>query len=662
MSSSARVRSRYSLRPVGLLGRFALASALVVALLGVVLGRTLASTVRARALDDAEQAAVLVGDSFVQPHLSAADLENGLSTNESGQLDNMLSGVEESDRIVRIKVWSPDGRVVYADDHSIIGRTFEMGDGLGEALDGEITSEVSSLEDDEEAHDRAFGKLLEVYVPLRIDGADAPVGAFEIYVPYAPVADRIANETRELFATLAVGLVLLYVALYRIMAGASRRLRQQAQENEHLALHDTLTGLPNRNLFRDRTEQAVRAARRDGDSVALLLIDLDRFKEVNDTLGHRNGDEMLVEVGERLRRSVREIDTVARLGGDEFGVVLSRVRSVDDAVALGEKLRFAISEPMILAGVLLDVDVSVGIALYPRDGDDIDVLLQRADVAMYAAKDERTGVELYRADSDEYSTTRLALVAELRRAIEHSELVLHYQPKFELATRTMTGVEALVRWQHPERGLLAPIDFVPTAERTGLIRQLTRYVLASALAQVRTWRDAGVDLSVSVNLSARDLVDVELPDHISGLLAEHDVPADRLALEITETVLLSDPVRARVVVDRLAALGITLSIDDFGTGYSSLAYLERLPVDEIKIDKSFVLKMVADDNDAVIVRSIVDLGHNLGLKVVAEGVEEEAAWTMLRSLGCDLAQGYLLARPVTPEQVPSFLAHNLAPT
>jgi diguanylate cyclase (GGDEF)-like protein len=376
---------------------------------------------------------------------------------------------------------------------------------------------------------------------------------------------------------------------------------------------------------------------------------------VNDTLGHHNGDLLLQEVGRRLRATVRDSDTVARLGGDEFGVALGRVDHPSEAVAVAEKLRDTIRHPMTLAGVLLDVEASSGIAVFPGDGDDVESLLQRADVAMYVAKEEHSGVETYRSEHDEYSTARLALVAELRRAIDHGELVLYYQPKLDVATGSVVGVEALVRWEHPERGLLEPVEFIPTAEHTGLIRQLTRYVIAAALAQLRAWHDAGLDLTVAVNLSARDLLDLELPDRIAALLVQYDLPAERLSLEITESVLLEDPVRARVVVDRLAQMGVRLAIDDFGTGYSSLAYLERLPVDEIKIDKSFVLKMAVDENDAVIVRSIVDLGHNLGLRVVAEGVEETPVFSFLRELGCDLAQGYLLSRPLPAADIAGFV-------
>ena len=336
-------------------------------------------------------------------------------------------------------------------------------------------------------------------------------------------------------------------------------------------------------------------------------------------------------------------------------VSLPRVNDAGAALAVAEKVRRTLRDPFVLEGIALDVDASVGVALYPDHGYDVETLLQRADVAMYLAKQDHSGCELYSAERDEYSPARLALVGELRRAIDCDELVLHYQPKADLRSGQVSGVEALVRWQHPERGLIGPDEFIPLAERTGLIRDLTHVVLDAALGQVRTWRAQGIDLSVSVNLSARDLLDLELPETVRSLLAQHEIAADRLELEITESVILADPMRARAVLSRLDAMGVQLAIDDFGIGYSSLAYLKRLPVSEIKIDRSFVLNMESDDNDGVIVRSTIDLGRNLGLRVVAEGVENEATWHKLGALNCDQAQGYFLSRPVPGDQIAAWL-------
>ena len=644
------------LRPrLGLVGKFALASVVPIVLLGMVLGHVLRDEIRQRALVNARQSAALLDRSLVQPQLSAADLANGLTPEHIRALDVALRPSLEGQEIARIKVWNRTGRVVYASDHQIIGHTFPLSEELRGALTGETASEVSTLQKAENARDRHFGQLLEVYTPLRFTGQRKPAGGFEVYLPYRPIAAAIDHDTKRLYLVLIGGLLLLYLALFRIVARASTRLRRQAAENEYLAFHDALTSLPNRSLFHDRAAQAILAAKRDGGRVALMIIDLDRFKEVNDTLGHHNGDLLLKEIGIRLRSALRESDSIARLGGDEFGVLLPTVETPEACLAVGAKLRDALRDPFTLEQVTLDLGASVGIALYPEHGDQVDTLLQRADVAMYVAKEDHSGCELYSAERDEYSPARLALVAQLRRAIDGGELVLHYQPYADLRTGQIAGVEALVRWQHPTRGLLGPEEFVPLAERTGLIRDLTLYVLDAALRQAHLWDEAGLALRVSVNLSARDLLDLELPEKVSALLDRHRVGADRLELEITESVILADPMRARVVLSRLSAMGLRIAIDDFGSGYSSLAYLKRLPVGEIKIDRSFVMNMEHDDNDAVIVRSTIDLARNLGLDVVAEGVESEGAWTDLARLGCDFGQGFYLSRPMAGEALSSWL-------
>ena len=399
-------------------------------------------------------------------------------------------------------------------------RGFRPDEHLTDALAGETASEISDLEGAENSNDRAFGTLLEVYTPLRFDRATAPAGAFEIYVPYGPVAAAITSDTNRVYVVLLAGLVLLYLALFRIVARASNRLRRQAEENEHLALHDPLTGLPNRTLFHDRAAQAIVAAKRAGTSVGLMIFDLDRFKEINDTLGHHNGDLLLKEIGTRLRETLRESDTVARLGGDEFGVLLPTVVGDDATLAIVENLRQAVRRPLLLNGITLDLEASAGIALYPEHGEDIETLLQRADVAMYVAKDDHSGSQLYSNERDDYSPARLALVGELRRAIDKEELVLYYQPRAELQTGQITSVEALIRWQHPERGLLLPVEFIPLAERTGQIREVTRVVLEKALRQLREWEQDGLALNVAVNLSARDLLDLELPNTVRQLLTD----------------------------------------------------------------------------------------------------------------------------------------------
>jgi diguanylate cyclase (GGDEF)-like protein len=426
------------------------------------------------------------------------------------------------------------------------------------------------------------------------------------------------------------------------------RLRTEAAEKEHQSLHDALTGLPNRTLFNQRVQNAIESARRFGTECAVMLMDLDRFKEVNDTLGHHNGDLLLTEIATRLETVLDGRGTIARLGGDEFAILLPQIAQPQHAGKVAEEVLAALQQPIVLKELTLDVGASIGVALYPSHGDEAAMLLQRADVAMYAAKAAHSGYELYAAERDQYSPRRLALVGELRNAIEQGELSVHYQPKADLRTGEVIGCEALVRWAHPRHGFLPPDEFIPVAEHTGLIRPLTLYVLRSALEQVATWRGQGLNITMAANLSVRSLLDFSMPDEVARLLWEIDVPASALTLEITESSIMADPGRTIGVLSRLSAMGVKLAIDDFGTGYSSLSYLKRLPVDEVKIDKSFVMNMINDENDAVIVRSTADLGHNLGLKVVAEGVEDRATWDRLANHGVDIAQGYFLAKPAPP--------------
>ena len=459
------------------------------------------------------------------------------------------------------------------------------------------------------------------------------------------VGETFRTDDLPLFETLA-NHASVSLANGRLMD----RLREEAAEKEYLALHDSLTGLPNRTLFRDRVEHGLASLEQHG-LLAVLLADLDRFKEINDTLGHHNGDLLLKEVARRLRNVLDSEVTVARFSGDEFALLLPSIDSIEDAAAIAQQVLVVLQESFDLANVEINVSASIGIAVHPLHGDNANKLIQRADVAMYVAKESHSGFEVYSTDRDGYSPARLALASELRQAIEHEDLIVHYQPKVDIRTRRVVGVEALVRWIHPERGFMPPDEFIPLAEQTGLIQPLTTLVLRSALGQCRRWQEKGLDLDVSVNLSVRSLLDLHLPENVAALLREFSVEPARLVLEITESSIMADPIRAADVVDRLSDLGIGLAIDDFGTGYSSLSYLKRLPVSEIKIDKSFVMAMTSEDNDAVIVRSTVDLGRNLGLTVVAEGVETVEMFDELERLGCDIAQGYLLSRPLPPDDL-----------
>jgi diguanylate cyclase (GGDEF)-like protein/PAS domain S-box-containing protein len=418
----------------------------------------------------------------------------------------------------------------------------------------------------------------------------------------------------------------------------------------HQTQYDSLTGLPNRRLLTERLTAALDAAGPDGGHTGLLLIDLNRFKEVNDTLGHASGDQLLAQIGPRLiTAALRQDDTVARLSGDEFAVLLPRLAGIEDAMAVAHRVLTSLHTPFTVDGTVVDLAASIGVALAPDHTCDANELLQHADVAMYEAKENAAGVVLF-APADDPTPTRFGLLGELRRALDGDELVVYYQPKIDMGTGGLHGVEALVRWLHPERGVIPPDEFIPIAEKTGVIHRLTTRVLDLALAQTRVWADAGLHVPVAVNVSARCLQDPDLPARVLAALARHDVPVSLLRLEITESAIMADPSRALTILRALADAGIGLSLDDFGTGYSSMSYLRKLPVDELKVDRSFVQDLTGERADAVLVRSAVDLGHNLGLSVVAEGVEDVPTLTALHRLGCDVAQGYHFARPMPPEE------------
>ncbi len=427
-------------------------------------------------------------------------------------------------------------------------------------------------------------------------------------------------------------------------------MTEQREQATHDSLHDALTGLPNRTLLADRFGQALRSERRDGSTTGLLLIDLDRFKEVNDTLGHHSGDQLLVQIGARLAGALRGVDTIARLGGDEFAVLLPAVEGLKGALLVATRLRAVLTQVFALDGMDVAIDASIGVVVSGAHGDDPVTLLQRADVAMYAAKLQGQGVLAYDPSADLHTPERLGLLGQLRVGIERGELFLHYQPKVSLTTGQVTGVEALVRWQHPQRGLVRPDEFIPFAEHTTLIRPLTTYVLNSALAQARIWADAGHLIPVAVNISARNLLDDQIVGQIADLLALHRLPAEMLELEVTESAIMLDPKRAHRVLGELHALGVRIAIDDFGAGYTSLGQLKNLPISELKVDKSFVLTMQSDRANAIIVHSVVALGHSLGLSVVAEGVETADALSALTGYHCDIAQGFHLCRPKTADE------------
>ena len=463
--------------------------------------------------------------------------------------------------------------------------------------------------------------------------------------------------------TIGLAPFALVLVVFQHLVGELLTSKERSEALRRLAITDELTGLPNRARFRDLVERQIALPEAETEGFAVMLVDLDRFKEINDTLGHHYGDLLLKRIGTRFAECAGEGNVVARLGGDEFAVlsVLERDRPIELEL-LAARLLACAQEPLTVEELSLEIGASIGIARYPRDGRDAHTLLRRADVAMYAAKREQSGFRLYAPSQDHHARRQLSVVSDFRRALSSGEIIVHYQPIVELDELRVRGAEGLVRWEHPERGLLPPGAFMQAVERTHLIGPLTHHVLDSALAQCARWRRAGMDLSVAVNLSVRNLLDRNLPKQIERQLAGHGLPPDALQLEITESMIMADPERALSTVTRLSALGIRISVDDFGTGYSSLENLRRLPIDELKIDRSFVTPMLNDKSDLIIVRSTINLAHDLGLRIIAEGVEDARTLDQLTVLGCDLAQGFHLSRPMSSENFTGWVAQPLDPT
>ncbi len=436
------------------------------------------------------------------------------------------------------------------------------------------------------------------------------------------------------------------------------KYRKQSEERLHyLAHHDSLTGLANRTQFSEVLSDSLDAATEE-DKLAMFFVDLDRFKEINDTLGYHNGDSLLKQIAERLKKVIGSTGKVARFGGDEFAVLAPSVSSGEHAAEIAAQIHQSIEPNFTVEDLQLEIRASIGIVLFPDHGSDADTLMRRADMTMSIAKKSDPGYTFYDPKFDFYSPRRLMLLGELRQAINNNDLCLYFQPKIDMKSSRVIGVEGLIRWHHPKHGQIFPDEFIPLAERSGLIKPLSLWVLKEAPRRWAEWKAEGHDISVSVNLSVRDLFDVTMPEYIARILEKHQMPGDRLVLEITESAMMEDPDQVKTILMTLSNMGIKIAIDDFGTGYSSLAYLKNLPVHEIKIDKSFVLEMDKDKEDATIVKSTIELGHTLGLSVVAEGVEGEEAWRMLQQLGCNYGQGYYMARPLPPGQVRSWLVES----
>ncbi len=629
---------------ISLLARFSALSLAAMCATGLSVGLVLHERVERRAGDAATKLAIAATSTGARASLTSHDLTGRIGPDRLHELDRRLAAPLGQSGVAHATVYGPAGRVVYSSERTRIG-TRDAGVpellASGQAMSHGVTDPVSGQ------------RMLSICVPVRVGSATQPNAVFEIHVPYAPIAAGIASDTRTLAGLLALGLAVLWLSIFGLVSNASRLLTRQAKQ-------DHLTGLPNRAALHAAGARALLGSRQSGQIGALLLIDLDRFKEVNDTLGHDQGDRLLCEVATRLSEVLRPGDTLARLGGDEFAILVRDLPHRGATADIAARVTDALRRPFDLCGVAIELGASIGVAIHPDHGTDVTTLLRRADVAMYDAKRGQDGVRTYERDRDPYSPERLALVAELRTAIQRDELVLHYQPKVSIDRGTIAGVEALVRWQHGQRGLLAPVEFIPLAERMGVIGAVTDWVLDNALQQCRRWREDGLVIPVAVNLAGADVVDSRLPERVSRALQRADLPGAMLQCEISEDTVLADPHRAIESLRRLRTMGVRLSLDDFGRGQSSMSYLKRLPLDQIKIDRSFVIGMGSDNSDASIVRTTIDLGRNLGLEVVAEGVESGEALDQLTGLRCDIAQGFHLSRPLPAAEFEAWLTARAA--
>lgn len=593
-----------------------------------------------RALHSAELTAHTIIALTVDRNVAAEDLRPGtrLSAAETTDMQADVDALDERDLLLGLEVWRLDGTLAFADlAHPPDETQLPEDERLRALVEGDFMQPGDPTE-----RGLATSEVFHAYDP---DGDGTVEGIVEVVLP-ATAQAQVDQATMRLYLAVALVALLTGVVLLRL----NRRLRLR----QHEATHDPLTGLGNRLALRLAGDDLMR--RSSNRTAALVLLDLDRFKAVNDTLGHHAGDELLVQVSRVLTSLVRPSDLVVRLGGDEFAVLLIGPPSRDSALGTARHIITGLARHgFTVDGVLLDVQASAGVALRPDDASDVAGLLQHADVAMYQAKRTGAGATLYDAELDPHDVTKLQLLAELRRAIDQDELVLHYQPKADLGTGQVHAVEALVRWQHPQRGLLAPDTFIPMAEPTGLIQPLTAWVLEQACHQAAAWRNSGLLLAVAVNISPRSLLGGDLPGLVLQTLTATGLPARYLELEITETAVMADPAGATAVLQQLRTMGVRVSLDDFGAGYTSMAQLQALPVHALKIDRAFVTGMLAGTQDAAVAESLISLAHRLGLEVVAEGVETADVWDRLREFGCEQAQGYHIAKPMPAPQIGAWI-------
>jgi diguanylate cyclase (GGDEF)-like protein len=624
--------------------------------LGIALAITFRDIANQRGLTEGREAALIIAETAVEPQLNGRPLSQGLDARERAALERLVGRTGGEHSVLRLRLRDLSGKVIFSDDGSGLAARGADRDALTAARK-HVVARLTHLNADGNDSGPTGVAVVEVYMPLFVGRPDHPVGVLELYLPYAPIAADVNSEIHSLYLPLGLGLAALYLALFFISLSMSRGLRREVAFNAFLAHHDTLTELPNRALFMERAQLAMERSARSQRPGAIAVVDLDHFKDINDALGYLSGDQLLTELARRVDASMRPGDTVARLGGDEFGIILC---DVDDPLQALTRLRGVMGSDVEIRGLPLSVEPSIGFAIIEFGAGDVETLVQQADIAMYAAKAQHTGVVEYSEALARYGADDLALISELRHAIKEDQLVLHYQPQTGLRSGSIHAVEALVRWQHPSRGLLGPDKFLPLAEQTDLIEHVTEWVLAQALRDVAKLTDAGHDIEVAVNVSARSVVRSSFARQVIDTVESSGVAASKLIVEVTETALLTDPERAGMILSELARSGIHVSIDDFGRGHTSISYLSELPISELKIDRSFVTDMCGNRAHVAIVRSIVELAHNLSMRVVAEGIEDEAVLRMLRELQCDLAQGYHIGRPMPAADLAQFLSATLS--
>jgi diguanylate cyclase len=636
-------------RPPRLVLRFAVILSIALAIASALILVVVRSFTISQAERAATRQASLLTATLLREEVRPGDFARKVSPSRREELDSLFSTHLVAHETLGVSLLRGDGVVTYSTDHRLIG-TRSTEQHVAEAASGTIVSRTST---DSAAGVSDGTKVLETFTPVGATGRAR--GTAAIVQSYDSIERDAQRALLWVGGVLEALLLVLFAVFVPLLARVTRRIQRQIDRIHFQGYYDELTGLPNRAHLGERLNLALARAGSDGRRLACVKLDLDHFEEINGTLGHDAGDEVLRELGSRLQALVDGDTLLSRPMGDQFVLVLEYEAEADIA-ALAARVRSVVEQPLEVKGIRLAIEGSVGVALHPRDGSDSETLLRRADIALHAAKTRRVGVLSYSPEVDPHDPEELSLVAELREAATRGELVPRYQPKVDLARDVVAGFEALTYWEHPVRGLLTPGAFVPVAERTGAIRYLSRAIFELAVRQLRAWRELDPNLTIAVNLSAVDLLDLELADHLEAVLREHGVEARSVCLEITESTVMGDVDRTQSVLERLATSGFRLSIDDFGTGYSSLAYLKNLPVLEVKIDRSLVSGVTASPQDRTIVRATIEMAHSLGLTVVAEGIETAEQRTLLRTLGCDYAQGFLFARPLPASEAEAFFA------